>query len=347
MRNSTLLLLLLLPLLLPLLGPLPCRVGAFEPVVTTLAVATASALTCLLSYSGPRVACWLGECCSEPWIQLNVTVLKEELDQQLFGQHLVHHVVFRAMGGYATNPSPQKALALSFHGWTGTGKNFVSNIIAKSLFLEGQKSNFVHTFVATVHFPHAAHVDTYKEKLQGWIRGNVTACKHSVFVFDEMDKMHPGLIDAIKPFLDYYPILDGVDYRHAIFIFLSNAGGNDINEVALRFWNEGRKREEIVLADTEKVLTLRAFNDKNSGFWHASLIDKHLIDFFVPFLPLEHRHVRMCARAVARSRGVQLLDAVERVAKAVADEMAYFPENEGIFSVTGCKSVAQKVEFHL
>lgn len=53
-----------------------------------------------------------------------------------------------------------------------------------------------------------------------WIRGNVSACARSIFIFDEMDKMHAGLIDAIKPFLDYYDNLDGVSYQKAIFIFL-------------------------------------------------------------------------------------------------------------------------------
>lgn len=60
----------------------------------------------------------------------------------------------------------------------------------------------------------------FQEQLQSWIRGNVSACPYSVFIFDEMDKMHQGLIDAIKPFLDYYEQVDGVSYRKAIFIFL-------------------------------------------------------------------------------------------------------------------------------
>jgi len=41
-----------------------------------------------------------------------------------------------------------------------------------------------------------------------------------MFIFDEMDKMHPGLIDTIKPFVDFHHKLDGVSYRKAIFIFL-------------------------------------------------------------------------------------------------------------------------------
>lgn len=61
---------------------------------------------------------------------------------------------------------------------------------------------------------------TIQDQLQLWIRGNVSACARSIFIFDEMDKMHAGLIDAIKPFLDYYDNLDRVSYQKAIFIFL-------------------------------------------------------------------------------------------------------------------------------
>lgn len=59
-----------------------------------------------------------------------------------------------------------------------------------------------------------------QDQLQSWIRGNVSACARSIFIFDEMDKMHAGLIDAIKPYLDYYDNLDGVSYQKVIFIFL-------------------------------------------------------------------------------------------------------------------------------
>jgi hypothetical protein len=44
-------------------------------------------------------------------------------------------------------------------------------------------------------------------------------------MFDEIDKLHPGILDAIKPFLDDQELVGGISYRKAIFIFLSNAGG--------------------------------------------------------------------------------------------------------------------------
>jgi len=35
-----------------------------------------------------------------------------------------------------------------------------------------------------------------------------------------MDKMPVGIIEAIKPFIDHYPEIDGTDFRKSIFLFL-------------------------------------------------------------------------------------------------------------------------------
>ena len=43
-------------------------------------------------------------------------------------------------------------------------------------------------------------------ELQDWIRGNVTECPQSLFIFDEIDKMGEGIIDAIKPFIDFHEV---------------------------------------------------------------------------------------------------------------------------------------------
>jgi hypothetical protein len=48
----------------------------------------------------------------------------------------------------------------------------------------------------------------------------VYSCRYSLFIFDDVDKMPDGLLDAIKPFVDNNPTVDGVDYRRSIFIFL-------------------------------------------------------------------------------------------------------------------------------
>ncbi|KAL0965235.1 hypothetical protein UPYG_G00278550 [Umbra pygmaea] len=241
------------------------------------------------------------------------------------------------------NKKNKKPLVLSLHGGTGTGKNFVSQLIAENIYKKGMDSSFIHQFVATVHFPHKSKINTYKSQLQHWIKGNVTNCPRSMFIFDEMDKMHPGLIDSIKPYLDYYEKLDGVSYRQAIFIFLSNAGGEEIMQEALEFWRSGRDREEIQLKHLENALSLSVFNNKNNGFWHSSLIDKHLVDFFIPFLPLEYKHVIQCCMNEMVATG---MEPNKTLAEQVARNMIYFPKIERIFSVKGCKSISLQIDFY-
>ena len=76
-------------------------------------------------------------------------------------------------------------------------------------------------------------------------------CKESLFIFDEIDKMPPGVLDALKPFMDFHDSVDGVDFRKAIFILLSNTGGREITRRTMDFWKEGRRRESINYFDLE------------------------------------------------------------------------------------------------
>ncbi|KAG7215341.1 hypothetical protein INR49_022578 [Caranx melampygus] len=237
--------------------------GAIEPISTSIAVGMAATLTAFLA-SYQNIFYHFHECCRPEWISFNKTALKNDLDRNLFGQHIASRIILKAVNGFMNNPTPKKPLVLSLHGWTGTGKNYMSELIAKNVYKEGMDSSFVHVFTSTLHFPHPSQFPTYKAQLQQWIRGNVSNCERSMFIFDEMDKMHPGLIDSIKPYLDYYDKLDGVSYRKAIFIFLSNAGGDSIAQTALNFWKEGRNREEIELKDLEMVLSLSVFNNKDN-----------------------------------------------------------------------------------
>ncbi|XP_061912943.1 torsin family 1 isoform X1 [Entelurus aequoreus] len=315
---------------------------AIEPISTSIAVGMAAALTGFLA-SYQNIFYYFNECCRPEWICFNRTGLQASLQTKLFGQHIASNIILKAVSGFMNNDNPKKPLVLSLHGWTGTGKNFVSSLIAENIYKEGMNSDFVHIFTSELHFPHISQMDTYKTQLQQWIKGNVSSCAQSMFIFDEMDKMHPGLIDSIKPYLDYYDKLDGISYRKAIFIFLSNAGGESITQTALEFWNAGRKREEMELKDVETSLSMSVFNNKRSGLWHTSLIDKNLVDFFVPFLPLEYDHVLECAMAAMKARGLQ---PDISVADKVAKDLVYFPKSERIFSVKGCKTIESKLDFY-
>lgn len=66
------------------------------------------------------------------------------------------------MTGFSNNPSPKKPLTLSLHGWAGTGKNFLSQLLARHVHPAGLRSKFVHLFLATLHFPHPQRVPLYQ-----------------------------------------------------------------------------------------------------------------------------------------------------------------------------------------
>jgi hypothetical protein len=59
-----------------------------------------------------------------------------------------------------------------------------------------------------------------QDQLRLWIESNIAICAQSMFIFDEVDKLPAKLLDVIKPYIDYYEHLAGVNYRKSIFIFL-------------------------------------------------------------------------------------------------------------------------------
>ncbi|XP_033923878.1 prosalusin [Melopsittacus undulatus] len=314
--------------------------AAAVPVLLLLAAA-ASAVTAAWDLRALRCG-FSGDC--ECGFGPDLRGLECELAVSVVGQPLARQQVMRAVRQFLAEQSPAKPLVMSFHGSTGTGKTYVSSMLVRYLFQGGLRSPYVHQFSPIVHFPHAEHIEQYKESLKNWIQGNLTRCGRSAFLFDEMDKMHPGLIDVILPFLGPSWVVYGTNYRKAIFIFISNAGGEQINAMTLDLWQARKDREEISLQDLEPAISRAVFDNPHSGFWKSGIINESLIDFVVPFLPLKHHHVKQCVVSELVQQGLEVRPGV---VQEVADSIPYFPEEEKIFSSTGCKTVASRISFFL
>ncbi|XP_069465330.1 torsin-1A-like isoform X1 [Ambystoma mexicanum] len=311
-------------LLLPALRP------ALEPLTTGVLLSAVGGML-LVQYG-----CHLTECCPQDQV-LDLSGLQLDLSLNVYGQPMATALILQALKTHMDTKDPAKPLVFSFHGWTGTGKSFVSNIISKNLYKKGAGSKFVHLLDANLHFPHKKYVHLYKKQLQQWLLGNLSSCARSLFIFSEMDVMPPGLVDVVAPFL--YGTKDK-PYGKAIFIFINNVGANKINHVALDFWNRGKRREDIELKDLEQVLAEEAFKNQKSGFWNSVLIRNNLIDYFVPFLPLERLHVEMCIKAELQSRGYTQNP---KIIKAMLNNLVDFPSPEKIYASNGCKTVSSRL----
>ena len=312
----------------------------------TSAVRTESILGVVVvgAYFAPKIYyVHFTESCSHPWVKPNMTAgLQSTLQTRVFGQHLVTKTIPKVLGAHLKNTSPKKALVLSFNGGTGTGKNFVSKIIAEHIFKKGLESDHVHLIMVTHEYPHQPKVDIYKEQLRNRVKDSVTKCPRSLFIFDEMDKMPTGLIDVLKPYLDYHPPDAGeIDYRKSTFIFLSNGGGDLIDAAVLKHMKDGKKREDFKITDIQREIHLEEHRNEG-GLWHSSLIDNSVIDHVIPFLPMERSHVKMCAKADLEEKGHPVTDSILNM---VADEISYFPNDIKVFSLSGCKTISGKVDY--
>lgn len=216
----------------------------------------------------------------------------------------------------------------------------MADIITKQLYKEGVDSNYVHKYVHGHHFHHKSEVEEDKKYLQNEIITHTRKCGRSLFIIDEIEKISPCVLDVLKPYIEHHERIDGIDYRKNIFIFLSNIAGDAISKETLNHFKTGKAREDITLKQMEKIIKRYSFN-LNGGFKYSSLISGAVVDFFLPFLPMEKDHVKECVRAGFRKRNLRIDNSI---VNQVADERDYFPEKEQLFSKTGCKQIEKKLD---
>ena len=77
---------------------------------------------------------------------------------------------------------PSKALVMSFHGWTGGGKNYVAQFVADSLYDLDQQKKYVHLFTSEIHFPDRKKVDLYRDNIK------VTIFNYFKFLNDQFNE---------------------------------------------------------------------------------------------------------------------------------------------------------------
>ncbi|CAF0789276.1 unnamed protein product [Brachionus calyciflorus] len=291
------------------------------------------------------------ECCGESHLQKDFVKLELSLKNKLFGQPLVRKTLISAVKGHYKLKNPKKALVLSFHGSTGVGKTYVSQIFAESFYMRGTKSAFYKVFVATKDFPHNGKINEYKEKIKNEIEETVQKCERSLFVFDETDKIPIGLLDTIKAYIDFNQEINGVDYRKSVFIFLSNSASKEITELTLDLDRKNINRENFKLKPFQRTIQDTVFYKKepdNKGLYRATIIENYLVDFYIPFLPLEKTHVKKCIKAELLN--YKFIDShkyekkhLEEDVDAIANEMSYEPPGLSKFSSSGCKRVSNLV----
>ena len=273
--------------------------------------------------------------CQNPWVKHDFDHLSNNLTLDFFGQHLVTENIIEILKAHIKNEQTKKPLVLSFHGSPGTGKTFVSKLIAESFYKLGMSSKH------TVFFNIQEHDENYEQEviiLTRTIESTVSRCKYALFIFEEAHLMNSKLLDVILPYVNY----PSLSYNRAIFIFLSNLGAYRINDYVVGKMRVGRKRESITLEEVHNLL--HSYIKTEKPFKGTEFVAQNLVDAYIPFLPLERQHVRECVYVIMRQKH---LDFDEHFVDSIVTSTPYFPEAYPLFASAGCKSLEYIIAEHM
>ncbi len=264
----------------------------------------------------------------------NITELKNSLKSQVFGQHIAIEVLPSIIQNHLEKED-RNTLVLSFHGWTGIGKNHISGIISDHI-----RTKTVQKLIVPLHFPHEKYEKIHSQQLVDWVLGNVSGCALNLVIVDEVDKAQWNILPALETMITKLHDL-GLNNTKVIVFLLSNTGGSIINKYLLEHMSHGQHRETVTQNDLVELL----LNPKQfSRSWHYVLHNEGLLDGIIPFLPLEKLHVKQCIKqTLSEHEHVFSGDRNDLISK-VAEELTYFPQGMPVFSTTGCRKVPTKLD---
>ena len=188
--------------------------------------------------------------------------MEERLHERVIGQDeavsAVANAVRRSRSGLSDPNRPVGSFI--FLGPTGVGKTELARALAEFLFddeqalirLDMSEYQEKHTVARLLGAP-PGYVG-YDEG--GQLTEAVRRRPYSVVLFDEIEKAHPDVFNVLLQILDDGRLTDGqgrtVDFRNTVLIMTSNLGGQLIQEMANRDFEEIRDAVLAVLRDNFK-----------------------------------------------------------------------------------------------
>lgn len=151
--------------------------------------------------------------------------------------------------------------------------------------------------------------------------------------------MPPGILNYIVHMLNHNVVLDGVSLSKAVFILIANIGGPEISNILLRMLKSGKTREDADYYDFEHTLQQAAYNHENTGLFRSHIVDSHVVDYYIPFLPLEKSHVHSCILQEFALLNISSAQVDEDMLRIVMRHVTF----DGLFVNGGCKRLTKKV----
>jgi len=282
-------------------------------ILVPVLVAVAALLTCSTSL----------QCVDE----LDVSALHGKLMEKVFGQHMAIQSVTGALSDFNEDHS-RSTLVMLWHGSTGVGKNYMSEIISEQL-----PHSYVHKIIVPLHLAHGTVSES--RDVSSWIVSNITSnttCRLHLFVIDEVDKTTPAATEILYATLADLPRLSRGGATRAVILLLSNDGAMNTNMFLSQVLAGGRSRDTVQLSDLQPIM---------DSMWLTKMIGDKVVDVVVPFLPLEKEHVVQCIEAELALRH---LVATQELIQDILNYLQFFPADSELFASTGCRRISYLID---
>ncbi|HEV2663228.1 MAG TPA: AAA family ATPase [Ktedonobacteraceae bacterium] len=172
----------------------------------------------------------------------NLRNLEDDLRKHVVGQNEAINAVARAIRrSRAGLKDPKRPIgSFLFLGPTGVGKTELAKALAAELF--GGEDNMIRFDMSEYMEPHTvARLFGSPPGYVGYDEGGqlteqVRRRPYSVILFDEVEKAHPEVFNALLQIMDDGRLTDGqgrtIDFKNTVVIMTSNAGSTDLKRAA-------------------------------------------------------------------------------------------------------------------
>ncbi|KAK9867882.1 hypothetical protein WJX84_011423 [Apatococcus fuscideae] len=222
--------------------------------------------------------------------------LEPYLLSQMVGQDMAIQQFSDAVCDHLNQPHPQKPLVVSAHGSPGVGKSYMHKLAARALYNQKPQLELecpgidcpslkVFSGLDYVSIDRAQQHAALKTALLEHLR----KMPQALIVIDEYDKMDCDTQFMFKQLIQGSHNVD-VSMNRAIVVLESNAGFEDLHQLLVKT----RDRSKINAEEVQRLLKDIVWKrwDEGGCHDHASLWKMvGLVDFFLPFLPLEQVHL--------------------------------------------------------
>ncbi len=264
--------------------------------------------------------------------------MEERVGQRVVGQReaiiAVSNAVRRARSGLQDPNRPIGSFI--FMGPTGVGKTELARALAEFMFDDEQAlirldmSEFMEKHAVSRLIGAPPGYVGYEEG--GYLTEAVRRRPYSVVLFDEIEKAHPDVFNALLQILDDGRLTDGqgrtVDFKNTIIIMTSNIGSQFIQELATP--DKRAEMEELVLS------ALRA---------HFKPEFLNRVDNVVIFHSLDRQHIgRIVEIQMAR---LNKLLAQRGLGLTLSDQAIDFLADVGFDPVYGARPLKRAIQQHL